>query len=40
MMLVFQPFHVDLDCEDQSEITEEIIYAKIKKAAGTAVYVL
>eukprot|EP01121_Diplochlamys_sp_Union-15-3_P010630 TRINITY_DN2_c0_g1_i1.p1 TRINITY_DN2_c0_g1~~TRINITY_DN2_c0_g1_i1.p1 ORF type:complete len:525 (+),score=105.91 TRINITY_DN2_c0_g1_i1:71-1645(+) len=37
---LFQPFHVDHDAEKQEELNEEIIKAKIKKAAGTAVYVL
>jgi hypothetical protein len=37
---LFHPYHVDLECEKPSEVSEEIIYAKIKKAAGTANYVL
>lgn len=38
---LFSPYHVDvLDVSKQDEVTEEIIAAKIKKAAGTANYVL
>lgn len=37
---VFYPFHVDHNCETLSEISEEIIMAKVKKAAGTAIFVL
>lgn len=37
---LFSPFHVDLECEKKDEISEAIIYAKIKKAAGTANFVL
>jgi len=37
---LFHPFHVDIDAERSDELTEQIITAKIKKASGTAVYVL
>jgi len=38
---LFHPYHVDvLDVSKQEEVTEDIIAAKIKKAAGTANYVL
>lgn len=37
---LFAPFHVDLECEKKDEVSESIIYAKIKKAAGTANFVL
>jgi len=38
---IFHPYHVDLlDVSKQDEVTEGLIAAKIKKAAGTANYVL
>jgi len=38
---LFEPYHVDvLDVGKQEEVTEQVIAAKIKKAAGTANYVL
>ncbi|XP_049849120.1 uncharacterized protein LOC126317493 [Schistocerca gregaria] len=37
---LFSPFHVDHECTNKSEITEEILTGKIKKAAGTANYIL
>jgi hypothetical protein len=37
---IFSPFHVDHECNKKDEISEAIIMAKIKKAAGTANYVL
>jgi len=38
---VFAPYHVDvLDVSKQDEVTEQVIAAKIQKAAGTANYVL
>jgi len=38
---LFHPYHVDLlDVSKQDEVTEEALAAKIKKAAGTANYVL
>eukprot|EP01120_Amphizonella_sp_Union-15-10_P013757 TRINITY_DN6474_c0_g1_i1.p1 TRINITY_DN6474_c0_g1~~TRINITY_DN6474_c0_g1_i1.p1 ORF type:complete len:530 (+),score=95.95 TRINITY_DN6474_c0_g1_i1:51-1592(+) len=37
---LFHPFHVDLVPERQDELTEHLIQSLIKKAAGTAVYVL
>jgi hypothetical protein len=37
---LFAPFHVDLECEKKDEVSEAIIYTKIKKAAGTANFVL
>lgn len=36
----FSPFHVDHECNRKDEISEDIIMAKIKKAAGTANFVL
>lgn len=37
---LFEPYHVDvLDASADDEVTEEIIKAKISKAAGTANYV-
>lgn len=36
----FSPFHVDHECNHKDEISEAIIMAKIKKAAGTANFVL
>lgn len=36
----FSPFHVDHECNRKDEISEAIIMAKIKKAAGTANFVL
>lgn len=37
---LFAPFHVDHECNKKDEISEAIIMAKIKKAAGTANFVL
>lgn len=37
---LFSPFHVDHECNRKDEISEEIIMAKIKKASGTANFVL
>lgn len=37
---LFQPFHVDLECTNKNEISRDIIMAKIKKASGTANFVL
>jgi len=38
---LFEPYHVDIvDVNKQEELTDESIAAKIKKAAGTANYVL
>lgn len=37
---LFSPFHVDHECNKKDEISETIIMGKIKKAAGTANYVL
>jgi hypothetical protein len=37
---LFSPFHVDHECNKKDEISEAIITAKIKKAAGTANFVL
>ena len=37
---LFSPYHVDHECNKKDEISEAIIMAKIKKAAGTANYVL
>jgi hypothetical protein len=38
---VFEPYHVDLlDVSKQEEVTDDLIMAKVRKAAGTANYVL
>lgn len=37
---LFSPYHVDHECNSKDEISENIIMAKIKKAAGTANFVL
>lgn len=37
---LFSPFHVDHECNRKDEISEAIVMAKIKKAAGTANFVL
>jgi len=38
---IFEPYHVDLlDVSKQEEVTEDLIMAKVRKAAGTANYVL
>jgi hypothetical protein len=37
---LFAPFHVDHECNRKDEISEAILMAKIKKAAGTANFVL
>jgi len=37
---LLRPYHVDVQCTDQSEITDAIIMQKVKNASGTAVHVL
>ena len=37
---LFSPYHVDHECNKKDEISEAIIMGKIKKAAGTANFVL
>jgi len=37
---LFRPYHVDVQCSNLSEITQDIITKKIKFSAGTAVHVL
>lgn len=37
---LFSPYHVAHDCNRKDEISEDILISKVKKAAGTADYVL
>jgi len=37
---LLSPFHVTVDAETKDEVTEDIIIATVKKAAGTAVHVI
>jgi len=37
---VFHPYHVDIEAEKKSEISEEIIWGIVRKASGTADYVI
>jgi len=37
---IISPYHVDVEASTKDEVTEEIIIATVRKAAGTAVHVL
>jgi len=37
---IFHPYHVDVEASNKGEINEEIIWATVRKASGTAVYLV
>jgi hypothetical protein len=40
IFLLLQPFHVDINASQKSEVTEDIVRSTVKKAAGTADHVI